>query len=188
MARPSRDSTADKNRLAIRIQNSGAVMPRPCNNCSRSKKKCIVSSDSSRRCSECVRLSRTCSFVTSDLDWNKLVDATDRIEREEAEARAKVSEMFARLNRLEKQKKLLRSKAGKFLQSDVQTVEELEAQEQKEEEERQQVTNDQRLLNLEAQDLFDSSFGLSGSQLDFLGQFPAGETVEPLPSSSSNAP
>jgi hypothetical protein len=49
-----------------------------------------------------MRLSRFCSFITSDLDWNKLVKTTDRIEREEAETRARVSKIFARLNRLEK--------------------------------------------------------------------------------------
>ena len=114
------------------------------------------------------------------------MDAIDRIEREEADARVKVFEMFARLNRLEKQKKLLRFRAGKFLQSDVQTVEELKAQEQKKEEERQRVTNDQRLLNLKTQDLFDFSFGLFVSQLEFLNQLLVGGTAESLPSSFSN--
>lgn len=159
MASRRRDSTADKNRLVERILSFGFEMPRPCNRCSRSKKKCVILSKSARCCGECVRLGRSCSFVTPDLDWDKLVDATNRIEREEAETRARVSELFARLNRLEKQKNLLRSHAGKFLQSDLQTVEELEKQEEEEERNRRETENDQRLLTLESIDLFNATFG-----------------------------
>ena len=186
MTRSSRDTIADKNRLIARIQNFNVVMSRSCNNCFHSKKRCIVFSDFFRRCSECVRLSRTCSFVTFDLDWNKLIDAIDRIEREETNARVKVFEMFTRLNRLEKQKKLFRSKVEKFLQFDVQIGEKLKAQEQKKEKKRHKIINDQRLLNLKTQNLFDFFFDLSAFQLEFLNQFSVDETVESLLSSFSN--
>ncbi|QSS53701.1 hypothetical protein I7I53_01039 [Histoplasma capsulatum var. duboisii H88] len=137
-------------------------MPRPCNCCSLSGKKCVISSETARCCSECVRSGHSCSFMTLDLDWNKLVVAIDRVEHEEAETRARVSELFAWLNCLEKQKKLLRSCAGKFLQSDMTTVEELEKEEQEEKEKHEKALNDQLLLSQEMDDLFNVSFGFLG--------------------------
>ncbi|QSS50319.1 hypothetical protein I7I53_10964 [Histoplasma capsulatum var. duboisii H88] len=139
-------------------------MPRPCNCCSLSGKKCVISSETARHCSECVRSGRSCSFMTSDLDWNKLVVAVNHIEHEEAETRARVSELFTQLNHLEKQKKLLHSHAGKFLQSDMTTVEELEKEEQEEKEKHEKALNDQLLLSREMDDLFNVSFGSLGPE------------------------
>ncbi|QSS50729.1 hypothetical protein I7I53_05845 [Histoplasma capsulatum var. duboisii H88] len=133
-------------------------MPHPCNRCSLSGKKCVISSETACRCSECVRSGHSCSFMTSDLDWNKLVVAINHVEHEEAETHARVSELFARLNCLEKQKKLLRSRAGKFLQSDMTTVEELEKEEQEEKEKHEKALNDQLLLSREMDNLFNVSF------------------------------
>ncbi|QSS50757.1 hypothetical protein I7I53_05887 [Histoplasma capsulatum var. duboisii H88] len=137
-------------------------MPRPCNHCSLSGKKYVISSETACRCSECVRSGCSCSFVTSDLDWNKLVVAIDRVEHEEAETRARVSKLFTQLNHLEKQKKLLRSHAGKFLQSDMTTVEKLEKEEQEEKEKHEKALNNQLLLSQEMDNLFNVSFGSLG--------------------------
>ncbi|QSS49023.1 hypothetical protein I7I53_09268 [Histoplasma capsulatum var. duboisii H88] len=139
-------------------------MPRPCNRCSLSGKKCVISSETACCCSECVCSDHSCLFVTSDLNWNKLVVAIDCIECEEAETHARVSELFAQLNCLEKQKKLLHSRAGKFLQSDMMTVEELEKEEQEEKEKHEKALNDQLLLSWEMDDLFNVSFSSLGPE------------------------
>lgn len=103
------------------------------NRCSHFDKECVVDSSSkSGRYSECVCSTKRCdiSDLVSEIDWNKLVQAADRIEREKAKVRSEIAQMssfFACLSRLEKQKKLLPARAGEFLRSNIQTVEELDA-------------------------------------------------------------
>lgn len=161
MARRVRDQHADRVALLRRIKDFGSIMPRPCNRCRTSNRECIVSKDS-KRCHHCVAQGKSCSFITSDLDWDKLVSASNRLEREEEELNERMAAMFARLNRIKKQRRLLQSRAGKFLQSDLRTVEELESQEEREEESRRQLENDQRLVSLEMDQLFDVTFGSLG--------------------------
>jgi peptidoglycan hydrolase CwlO-like protein len=72
-------------------------------------------------------------MASSDLAWKKLVAAQDKIRLQRQEARARLLEAAARLDRLEKQDDLLRKRAGQFIQTDIKDVEELERLEEEEE-------------------------------------------------------
>ncbi|KAK2730816.1 hypothetical protein FQN57_004057 [Myotisia sp. PD_48] len=131
----SSPSTIRKRALADRIEKFGYIMVRRCSRCAHLGKTCVLA-QGSQRCSECVRGGKSrcnASSLTSGIDWDKLIRLSDQLEQEEAAARAsaaalslQISEAFAKISRLEKQRKLLRDKAGSFLQSDAQTLEELE--------------------------------------------------------------
>lgn len=148
----------DKNYLIKCISLFDFKMPHLCNCCSHSKKKCIILLKFICHYDEGVHLDRFYSFMTFDLNWDKLVDAINCIKCEEAETCAHVSELFTCLNHLEKQKKLLCFCADKFLQSDLQTVEELEKQEKEEERNHCEAENDQCLLTLKSINLFNVIF------------------------------
>ncbi|KAK2808046.1 hypothetical protein FQN50_005128 [Emmonsiellopsis sp. PD_5] len=55
----------------------------------------------------------------SSQDWQRLLQELDKIEDEE-------EQLSLKLSKLRKQKKFLKERAGKFLQSDVRSLEELE--------------------------------------------------------------
>jgi ABC-type transporter Mla subunit MlaD len=87
----------------------------------------------------------------SDLAWKRLADAQDKIEADEEKAREEVASLMARLSRLQKQKKLLRKRAGQFIQTDVKDVEELEKLE--EEEQRKAAEQAKQLAEREQEEL-----------------------------------
>jgi len=120
-------------------------MPSSCLRCARSQKPCVMS-DRSTRCSECVRLGRRCVAGTNTLrsDWNKLYREQDKIESEEASVESEISRLFAKRKRLLQQKKFLKERAGKFLQSDVESLEELEKLEEEEQRQKDAQAREQR--------------------------------------------
>ncbi|ODH45519.1 hypothetical protein GX48_08404 [Paracoccidioides brasiliensis] len=121
-------------------------------------------------------------------DWNKLYRALDkldddesRVEKEFSRKQEEISQLFAKMSRLRKQKKFLKERAGHFLESDVKSLEELEKLEEEEEKQREaQVAQQQEVEQLLAT-IDDFPFELSDSQLAQLNQPPdfIGETVEP---------
>jgi len=73
----------------------------------------------------------------SESAWKRLVTAQDKIEANKEKAREELAALMARMNRLQKQKKLLRKRAGEFIQTDIKDVEELERLEEEEERKRE---------------------------------------------------
>ncbi|KAI1942818.1 hypothetical protein LOZ66_001226 [Ophidiomyces ophidiicola] len=127
-----------------------------CLYCSQHDKEC-VHSEKSIRCSKCCRLSHCCvvNAGPSDHDWDKLHSeraklkaAESRTQAEIRAAQSSIASLFAKINRLERQRDFLESRAGKFLESEVKTIEELE---HLEEEEKKRVAE-----QTEIQDLFAS--------------------------------
>ncbi|PGG94930.1 hypothetical protein AJ80_10087 [Polytolypa hystricis UAMH7299] len=150
---PSR--TASNKIRAADIERLGIIMSSSCYRCEQSKKPCIMS-ECNKRCSECVRQGKSCirdsNFVPRS-DWNKLYRARDkieadkrRVEEEQAQRDADIArlgneltrlfaarqESINRNRRLRDQEKFLNDRAGKFLESDAQTLEELEKLEEEE--------------------------------------------------------
>ena len=78
-------------------------------------------------------------MASSDLAWKKLLSAQDKIRAQQKEARAKMLEVMAKLDRLDKQDTLLRKRAGEFIQTDIKDVEELEKREEEEERKRAEL-------------------------------------------------
>jgi hypothetical protein len=75
-------------------------------------------------------------MASSDLAWKKLLAAQEKIRAQQKEARERMVEMMAKLDRLDKQDNLLRKRAGEFIQTDIKDVEELERLEEEEERKR----------------------------------------------------
>ncbi|KAI1912495.1 hypothetical protein LOZ65_005984 [Ophidiomyces ophidiicola] len=112
-------------------------------------------------------------------NWDRLLDAHDKIEKEEESVESEFAclqqhvldenkHLSAKAAQLQKQKKLLQKRAWEFLSKDIQTVEELE---QLEEEEKQRVAEQANIDNL----------------LATLNNPPSSESVPDLSSSFLNA-
>src|SRR4051812_14284978 len=91
--------------LALRIDRSiSAEEMSPCDFCRLHKRRCVVDSRESTRCSECVRKKRSsCNYsarLPSLNDWSSLDRQRQRLRDEEEEAMAKIL-------RLRKQQRLL---------------------------------------------------------------------------------
>ncbi|KAI1932021.1 hypothetical protein LOZ66_006966, partial [Ophidiomyces ophidiicola] len=145
------------------IKEIGVIMSSHCLYCSQHDKEC-VRSEKSIRCSECCRLGRRCvvNAGPSDRDWDKLHSERAKLKAAESRTRAEIraaqssiASLFAKIDRLERQRDFLESRAGKFLESEVKTVEELE---HLEEEEKKRVAE-----QAEVQSLFASLTDLSPS-------------------------
>ncbi|EED14711.1 hypothetical protein TSTA_041870 [Talaromyces stipitatus ATCC 10500] len=73
----------------------------------------------------------------SKLAWKRLTEAQEYLQEEEEQALTKILQLW-------KQQKLLKKRAGEFLQRDIKDVEELEKLEEKEEEERKKWEAEKR--------------------------------------------
>jgi hypothetical protein len=126
--------------LASRIERTGFEMF-PCSGCEKRNLKCVVSDkESSGRCSECVLRGVSCDVEGIPVgEWRALELETDRLEREKAIAFSQIgaaqrlmSENLARLQRLERQEKFLKSKGKDMVRRGLKTLDELEEVEEKE--------------------------------------------------------
>jgi superfamily II DNA or RNA helicase len=72
-------------------------------------------------------------MASSDLAWKKLIRAQEKIEADDDKLNAELEALLAKRARLHKQRKLLRKRAGQFIQTDIKDVEELERLEEEEE-------------------------------------------------------
>jgi len=120
--------------LALRVESLGFEMA-PCSYCEKRNKACVVSPDSSK-CAECIRQKRKCNVEgPSTSDWSALDTMEERLERETEETAQVMATAAAKLARLQKQKKLLRTRAKDMLKRGLKTLDELDEAEAKEREE-----------------------------------------------------
>ncbi|KAI1905663.1 hypothetical protein LOZ65_006961 [Ophidiomyces ophidiicola] len=149
----SSKSSRNNKQLASEIEEIGVIMSSCCLYCSHHDKECVCS-EKSIRCSECCQLGRCCVFNAgpTDRDWEKLHSERAKLKATESRTRAEIcaaqssiSSLFAKIDCLERQRDFLESRAGKFLESEVKTVEELE---NLEEEEKKRVVGQAEVQNL----------------------------------------
>jgi len=113
--------------LALRIDRSiGAEEMAPCDYCQRHRRRCVVDSSVSTRCSECVRHKLNRCNYTSKLpsmnDWSSLDRQRQKLRNEEEEAMAKIL-------RLRKQQRLLDDREKEMVRRGCETLDELDAAE-----------------------------------------------------------
>ncbi|KAI1932957.1 hypothetical protein LOZ66_006697 [Ophidiomyces ophidiicola] len=140
------------------LANSGSKFFLPCDHCAHLNFTCIHLSNSSK-CHGCMKAGN-CACVEmskpSAKNWDHLLDAHDKIEKEEESVESEFAclqqhvldenkHLSAKATRLQKQKKLLQKCAWEFLSKDIQTVKELEWLE---EEEKQRVAEQASIDNL----------------------------------------
>ena len=132
-------------------------MPVKCSRCSEKNLECRVLPGADR-CGECTKsVGRdSCDvFGSSASSWAS-------VQREEARLEAEEEEAMAKILRLRKQQRKLREKAGKMLQHDLHTIDELEAFEEKERLEKERAEQAERALQVSSSSEVDpSSFVLS---------------------------
>ena len=114
----SSNSTVRRRELAQRLSE---VAMRPCNNCRRLGKTCLVGVESDR-CAECVAQARKCDLAPSPGEW-------DRIEKERKRVFAQVSETMAKASRLQKQLESLEKRKQELVERELRNIEELERDE-----------------------------------------------------------
>jgi hypothetical protein len=123
--------------LALLIEAHGFIMP-SCSFCERLSRNCIVSSEDSTRCNECVRRGGKCDVAgPSARDMASLLREQERLDQEDE---ATLNKLF----RLRKQKKLLRDRASEMIRRGLQTLDELDAIEEKERLEKEYIEQEQR--------------------------------------------
>lgn len=113
--------------LALRIDRSqSAEEMSPCDFCRLHRRRCIVDSSESTRCSECVRRKRSLCNYTTKLpslgDWSSLDRQRQKLRDEEEEAMAKIL-------RLRKQQRFLDDREKEMIRRGVETLDELDAAE-----------------------------------------------------------
>jgi len=172
--------------LRLRIEQSGIILPIPCHRCAVQGKVCIKSEISSR-CSECVGFGRCkCrDMASSDLAWKKLIKAQEKIEADDDRLNAELEALLAKRARLHKQRKLLRKRAGEFIQTDIKDVEELERLEEKEEEERKREAELQKSNEMIAAAIQEFPVSSNNEFDHVLSEFLSGETLESFRGSSN---
>jgi hypothetical protein len=119
-------SNISKTTLPNYIEKSGTLLLFPCKHCAHLNKQCIKSIIS-KYYSECTHFN--CYYYTkislSNLSWKKLLEAQNLLDKQEEAT-------LAKLLHLQKQQNLLKKQAGKFLQTDIKDIEELERLEEEE--------------------------------------------------------
>lgn len=158
--------------LLRRVAHRGVLMAFKCAGCRKAQRECVKSSDS-KSCLECLRRGYSCDmepFARSD--FAKLDRERDRLDREEAQARERMRDAMAKLDRLDKQRRFLADREAKLVALGLDNVEELERLEAEEEATRQSSAD----ATAEASNVVsgDDLFGLeSPSAIDeFLRQDP----------------
>lgn len=167
--------------LAADVESRGSVTEMPCTRCFRNNLACIMSEGSSR-CSECIRVARSCdgTFVASSL--TKLAQQQKKLEDEEQEAeealfliQTQLSTALNRLARLRRMKKVVKEKRSEAFRRGMKELDEVDAAEQ-------WVQDDlQSLVQVPPDDFDWASVGLDPSLL-------AGEIPQEVPCSSEGAP
>ena len=111
-----RRSKSQVNRLSLAklILETGFEMD-PCSLCSRRGLKCVVS-DHSSRCAECVKSGRSCDVkMFSSAAVQKLLRDDRQLENEEDAVLEAIAAYQSKLQRLRKQRRLLRTRAGRMI-------------------------------------------------------------------------
>ena len=107
----------------------------PCTRCKERGLRCLTS-PMSKRCNECVRSnSRGCNVsAPSENEWLSLQKEEERLRSETRATRDTVATALARLNRLEQQQDLLKTRGAEMLRRGLKTLDELDAAEARERE------------------------------------------------------
>jgi hypothetical protein len=152
----------------------------PCLYCKKHKKDCIVAPDSSRY-SEYIRLKRKYNVEgPSASDWRNIDSLKERLEQEAEETAQLIVTVAAKLARIQKQQRLLRTRAQDMLRRGLKSLDELDEVEAKEREEKE--VQERAVVNSAA--LADPSWlePLSEEQLNqLLLDFPEGTAeLQPL--------
>lgn len=143
-------------------------MSHSCNCCLKNKREYIVSKKF-RKCHHCINQRKLCSFIIFDLNWNKLISASNHLEQKKEKLNKHIINIYAYLNQIKKQHHLLQSRAEKFLQKNIKIVKKLKITEFRDQTVIVQIENDQYLLSLKFAKLFDFSFkSVNLSDLNFL--------------------
>ena len=166
----------ERNLLADKIDTRGTEMS-PCSSCKKHNRTCVVLNEQSKRCGECVRRGYRCDVIgPSDGDWKVLDREEQRLAFETRITREAVATAMAKLNRLELQRDLLKKRGSEMLRRGLQTLDELDAVEQKEKEELEREERERD----EQQKLDDSSrasLGLDPTNHDFFASPAEGDPL-----------
>jgi len=124
----SRNNRVDRQRLAESILASDSALEcvMPCTPCFRRKSRC-VSSPKSSRCVECVLRGRACDGSSVGDVLLRTDKALVKIRDEEEKAEEQLAEVLARLQRLRKQKRLLKSRHDELFARGIQQLDEDDA-------------------------------------------------------------
>jgi hypothetical protein len=108
----------------------------PCWYCEHHSRRCVAGIGS-KKCSECIIQGRACYAETpSPSDWRSIELEEECLKNELLRVQQLAAEMSARAVRLQKQHDALKSKVFRMLQLGLRTLDELDAQEEKEKKER----------------------------------------------------
>jgi hypothetical protein len=138
LSRPESKKIRQRKTLARHIDSLGIEMS-PCSHCERNSRTCRVLPDSgvSDRCSECVGRGLSCDVEGIPVrDWEMLELEEARLRAERQIALQTIAAASARLARLEKQQEFIRKRASDMIRRGLQTLDELDAQEEKEKQEK----------------------------------------------------
>jgi hypothetical protein len=134
----TRRKRKENSSLAARVDFTGVEIEKsPCSYCEKRELKCVVSPDS-LKCSEYICLKRKYDVDSpSASDWRAIDTLKERLERETEETLQVMVAVAAKLAYLQKQQRLLRSRAQEMLRRGFKTLDELEEAEAKEKEEKE---------------------------------------------------
>ena len=170
--RAKRSSNPAVRRRELSKELLEAVM-RPCNNCVRLGRQCLVGPESDR-CSSCVAGGRKCDLVVSPLEMRRIENERKGILAQLAETIAKTSRLYKQLESVEKRKR-------EVVDRELQNIEELEADERSE---RVAPSSEDFLFNVSSES-FEVPEGFEGFDWP---AFPiAHETVAEAPGSSQGS-
>jgi hypothetical protein len=134
--------TLERKSLTARVRQHGLFADMPCSYCSKHKKSCLMKEDSTR-CGECSRRGRSCDGILVGSSLARAMKEEERLAKEEelmeekilanqreAERIAKeTSEAVAKLLRLRKQRKFIKSKGDDLFRRGMQQLDEDDARE-----------------------------------------------------------
>ncbi|KAL8741030.1 MAG: hypothetical protein Q9190_006322 [Brigantiaea leucoxantha] len=95
---------------------------RPCDNCKRLGKRCLVG-EGSDKCARCVSVGCACDLAPNPAAWERLEKERQRVFNESNEA-------LAKFNRLQKQLVVLEERKRKIVDLELKNIEELEREEE----------------------------------------------------------
>jgi hypothetical protein len=139
MSSESHRKNKERIKLARDIETRGFEMS-PCSHCEREGRRCVVDSEQSSRCAECVRRKRSCDGLTDgwdknvprENDWVAIERQENALEELEERAAAQAQEAMARVARLRKQRRFLRKRKIEMARRGLRFLDDLDAAEAKE--------------------------------------------------------
>ena len=122
-------STSCHSWLADLITKCEKLVMRTCDCCLTGGKKCKVS-DNYDKCEACVQLGVSCNLYISPEEIDKVSEEILQLEKEKDAIAAQKREMKVKKERLHKQIAFLKKRRSELIRTELQNIEELEAEEQ----------------------------------------------------------